>query len=109
MEPQKQKKISEQEKSSSLEKDKVKHKPTSSTSRAKDTNPSSSAVGGKLSQDDNTTKPDTNYHQIYLKAWKQRCEIEAKAAAAQKKQADGVNKNREWEGCLVLERDWCVS
>jgi hypothetical protein len=34
------------------------------------------------SQDDDTTKPGTNYHQIYLKASQQRCEIEAKAAAA---------------------------
>ncbi len=58
----------------------------------------------ETSQDDNTTKPGTNYHQIYLKASKQRREIEAKAAAAQKKQADDVNKNREWEGGLVLEK-----
>jgi hypothetical protein len=49
----------------------------------------------------------TNYHQnhqIYLKASKQRCEIEAKAAAAQKKQADDVKKNREWVGGLVLQK-----
>ena len=58
---------------------------------------------------DNTPKDGVNYHQIHVKASKKRHEIEAKAAAAQKKQADGVNKNREWEGCLVLERDWCVS
>ncbi len=53
----------------------------------------------------NTSQDDgTNYHQIYLKASQQRCEIEAKVVAAQKKQADDVNKNREWEGGLVLEK-----
>jgi hypothetical protein len=34
------------------------------------------------SQDNNTNKPGSNYHQIYLKESKQRCKIEAKAAAA---------------------------
>ncbi len=32
----------------------------------------------ETSQDDNTTKPGTNYHQIYLKSSQQRCEIEPK-------------------------------
>ncbi len=55
-------------------------------------------------QDDDTTKSGTNYHQMYVKVSQQRCEIEAKAAVAQKKQSDNVNKNREWEGGLVLEK-----
>ena len=58
----------------------------------------------ETSVDEDTTKSGTNYHQMYLKATQQRREIEAKAAAAQKKQAEDVNKNREWEGGLVLEK-----
>jgi hypothetical protein len=53
---------------------------------------------------DNTPKDGVNYHQIYVKASKKRHEIEAKAAAAQKKQADDVNKKKEWEGVLLLEK-----
>jgi hypothetical protein len=58
----------------------------------------------ETSVDEDTTKTDTNYHQIYIKASQVRREIEAKAAATQKKQAEDVNKNREWEGGLVLEK-----